>query len=37
MNRWLAGLLCALPGVLGSGVQPVAAPMLMNGAGATFP
>src|SRR2546430_12076186 len=37
MNRWLAGLLCALPAVLGSGVQPVAAQMLMNGAGATFP
>jgi phosphate transport system substrate-binding protein len=37
MNRWLAGLLCALPAVLGWGVQPVAAQMLMNGAGATFP
>src|SRR5438552_4086668 len=37
MNRWLAGLLCSLPAVLGSGVQPVAAQMTMNGAGATFP
>src|SRR3989454_9713665 len=37
MNRWLAGLLCSLLAVLGSGVQPVAAQMLMNGAGATFP
>jgi len=37
MNRWLAGLLCSLPAVLGSGVQPVAAQTLMNGAGATFP
>src|SRR5438128_5069735 len=37
MNRWLAGLLCSLLTVLGSGVQPVAAQMLMNGAGATFP
>src|SRR5438876_3325632 len=37
MNRWLAGLLCSLPAVLGSGVQPVATQMLMNGAGATFP
>src|SRR5437667_12888161 len=37
MNRWLAGLLCSLPAVLGSGVQPVAAQMLMNGAGASFP
>src|SRR5436853_5689243 len=37
MNRWLAGLFCSLLAVLGSGVQPVAAQMLMNGAGATFP
>src|SRR5256886_16847340 len=37
MNRWLAGLLCSLLAVLGSGVQPVAAQTLMNGAGATFP
>src|SRR5947208_12811487 len=37
MNRWLAGLLCSLLAVLGSGGQPVAARTLMNGAGATFP
>src|SRR2546422_91961 len=37
MNRWIASLFCSLLAVLGSGVQPVAAQMLMNGAGATFP
>src|SRR5438876_9416261 len=37
MNRWLAGLLCSFFAVLGSGVPPAAAQMLMNGAGATFP
>src|SRR2546426_12107918 len=37
MNRWIASLFCSLLTVLGSGVQPVAAQMLMNGAGATFP
>src|SRR3989454_8837717 len=37
MIRWLAGLLCFLFAVLGSGVPPAAAQMLMNGAGATFP
>src|SRR3989441_5734513 len=37
MNRWLAGLLCSLLAVLGSGAEPAAAQMLMNGAGATFP
>jgi phosphate transport system substrate-binding protein len=37
MSRSIAGLLCALLTVLGVGVRPASAQMLMNGAGATFP